>query len=131
MKANLIKLNGIKYRCRFSMIRSGVVMFWLINKVINYYLLKLSFVFFKWVMFVSFSEKRSLASFTNNRDNSLRLPTKFFWFKYILLITSLISKLKDVLENKSIDVHPLITTEKRRSNLNVLWKVLSKLENHQ
>ena len=52
---------------------------------------------------------------------------KFFWFKYILVINSLISKLNVVLDNKTIEVHPVITAENIKANLRSFWTEFSKL----
>ena len=73
------------------------------------------------------SEKRSFASFTSKNDKSFTLKIKFFWFKYILVINSLISKLKVVLDNKTSEVHPVITAENIKANFRSLCKVLSNL----
>ncbi len=78
-----------------------------------------------------FSEKRSFASLTNKSDRSLTLKIKFFWLAYILVINCLISKLKDVLDNKTNDVHPVITAVNMKANLKSFWKVFSNLHNHK
>ena len=75
-----------------------------------------------------FSAKRWLASFNNKTDKSLTFKIKPFWFKYILVINSLISKLNVVLDNKRIEVHEAMTAENIRDNLKILWKVFSNLK---